>query len=131
MHDYGLSENQEIPLEKYWQNKPFKRVILTNAWLAKNRITVDKIVAKLHGAEIIPEWKQLLATMLVEAIVKAQENHQMTADITLMFSCELVTLEGDMIEQKYVHNFIVYKLFNIVSETDDELRVKLTWRSIF
>lgn len=131
MHDYGLGKNQDLLSEEYWKKKPFKRVILTNAWLAKNRITVDKIVTMLNGIEMIPHWKQRLATWLVEAVVKAQENNQPRADITPMFSCDLITTDGYMIIQQYVQNFIVYRLFNIVSETDEELRVKLTWRSIF
>ena len=36
MHDYGLNEQDKKAAQLGWRRKPFKKVTMTNVWLAKD-----------------------------------------------------------------------------------------------
>ena len=134
MHDYGLTEQDKMAARLGWRAKPFKKVTLTNVWLAKDRLTVDKVAKRLEGCLVRPEWERKLAYWLVRAVVDAIEKGEKTADITQLFSCELEAQDQFgkfVLRQEYIQNDLMYKLFVRSSETEDELRVKLDWRVLF
>ena len=133
-HKYGLNEQEEYVAQLGWRRKPFKKVTLTNVWLAKNRITVDKAAKRLEGCLIWPEWERKLAYWLVKAIVEAVEKGEKTADITQLFCCEMEAedqIGKFVLRQEHIQNELMYKLFIRCSETSEEFRVKLDWRVLF
>lgn len=133
-HDYGLKDYDELADRTYCRYRPFKKVVLTNVGLAKNRITVDKVEKHLKGLGL-PEWERKQAVWLVNAIVEALKNGQKIADITKMFSCDFIVEDDfggeEILLQRNIQNELMYKLFWKVSEDKDELRVKLDWRVVF
>ena len=134
MHDYGLNEQDKYASQFGWRERPFKKVTMTNVWLAKNRITVDKVAKRLEGCLPLPEWERRLAYWLVKAVVEAVEKGEKTADVTHLFSCEMEAQDQFgkfLLRQEYIQNELMYKLFVRCSETDEELRVKLDWRVLF
>lgn len=135
MHNYGLTERDKNNTTLGWKYKPYKKVILTNAWLAKGRITVDKAEKHLAEGFLYPEWRRKLAFWLVEAIAEADERKEKTANITQMFSCSFRgnDLDGVPIgmRQENIQIELMYRLFRKVYETEDVLAVKLNWRVIF
>ena len=88
-HDYGLREFDEYRATLGWRAKTYKRVTLTNVWIARNRITVDKVAKRLEGFLVCEEFERKVAYWLVKAIVDAIEKKEKVADITQLFSCEM------------------------------------------
>ena len=134
MHDYGLNEQDKKAAMLGWRAKPFKKVTLTNAWIAKDRLTVDKVANRLEGCLILPEWERKIAYWLVKAVVEAIEKGEKTADITQLFSCEMEAVDQHgkfILRQEYIQNDLMYKLFVRCSETKEELRVRLDLRVLF
>lgn len=134
MHNYGLNQSDELGAQIGWRKVPFKRVILKNLEIAKNRITVDKVAKHLENRLIIPEWERKEAYWLVKAIVDALEKGEKTADISQMFSCEFVACDCFGIfalPRKSVQRELMSRLFSKCSENDQVLEVKLNWRVIF
>ena len=134
MHDYGITMQDKIEATQGWRKHAFKKVILTNVGLAKNRITVDKIENHLSGAMIRDEWERKIAIWLVKAVADATQKGEKTADITQMFSCDLIAREGSeqlVLHRDHIQNELMYKLFSRVYETEEELGVKLDWKVIF
>lgn len=133
-HDYGLNKLDEYRATLGWKTKPFKKVTLTNVWIARNRITVDQVAKRLEGLLICKEFERKLAYWLVKAIVEAVENDKSTADISQLFCCEMESedeISKFALQQEYIQNILMYKLFVRCSETDEEFRVKLNWRVLF
>ena len=134
MHDYGLNEQDKKTAMLGWRAKPFKKVTLTNVWIAKDRLTVDKVAKRLEGCLILPEWERKIAYWLVKAVVDAIEKEEETADITQLFSCEMEAVDQHgkfILRQEYIQNDLMYKLFVRCSETKEELRVRLDLRVLF
>lgn len=134
MHDYGLNEQDKKSAMLGWRAKPFKKVTMTNVWIAKDRLTVDKVAKQLEGCLIRPEWERRLAYWLVKAVAEAVEKGEKTADITQLFCCEMEAEDQFgkfVLQQEYIQNELMYKLFWRCSETEEELRVKLDWRVVF
>jgi len=134
-HNYGLTEQDEFKATLGWRQQPYKKVILTNVWLAKGRITVDKVEKRLVDGFLYPEWRRKLAFWLVKAIAEADEKKEKTADITQMFSCSFMGNDTYGVpiglRQENIQNEIMYRLFWRDYETEDVLAVKLNWRVIF
>lgn len=134
MHDYGITMQDKIEGTQGWQKHAFKKVVLTNAGLAKNRITVDQIEKHLEGALLRPEWERKQAYWLVKAVADAAKKGEKTADITQMFSCDLISHDDSgrlVLHRDHIQNELMYKLFSRVYETEEELGVKLDWKVIF
>lgn len=134
MHDYGLNKQDEVAATMGWKKHPFKKVVLTNVALAKNRITVDKVAKHLRGTLLRPEWERKQAFWLVKAIADAAEKGENKADISQMFSCDFVTNDDFgmlVLRRDNIQNELMYHLFWRVYENEEELGVKLNWRVIF
>ena len=134
MHDYGLKEEDKYRATLGWRTKPYKRVTLTNAGSAKNRITVDKVAKRLEGCLLCKEFERKLSYWLVKAIVEAIEKGEKVADITQLFSCEMEGEDGIgkfILQQESIQNMLMNKLFVRCSENDEEFRVKLNWKVLF
>ena len=132
-HNYDLNERDERAAKVGWKYTPFKTVILTNVKIAQNRITVDKVAKHLKGRLLLPEWERKQAYWLVKAIVEAIEKGEKTADISQMFSCDFFAKDGDgvfSLPQYSIQNELMYALFSIDYETDEELALKLKWKVI-
>ena len=134
IHDYGLRECDEYQATLGWRTKPFKKVTLTNVWIARNRITVDQVAKRLEGLLVCEEFEHKLSYWLVKAIVEAIEKSEKVADITQLFSCEMEAEDSIgkfVLRQEFIQNILMNKLFVRCSENDEEFRVKLNWRVLF
>ena len=116
--------NATYEIEWNFEEKPFKKVILCNA---KDYAGLEssKVWNSLQGMGKF-EWEDYLSELLCEAIKNA---HDDTADITAMFARDMVGYwsDGDeyRMKQERLVSFLKERLFDVVSETDDELRVNL------
>ena len=134
MHNYGLNKRDEYCATLGWRTKSYKRVILTNVWIARNRITVDQVAKRLEGFLVCEEFERKLSYWLVKAIVEAIEKGEKVADITQLFSCEMEaedSLGKFVLRQESIQNMLMNKLFVRCSENDEEFRVKLNWKFLF
>ena len=132
--NYGLNEQDKKATMLGWRYKPFKKVTLTNVWIAKNRLTVNKVAKRLKGCLIRPQWERKIAYWLVEAVVDALEKGEKTADITQLFSCELEAADQYgkfLLSRESIQNDLMKKLFVRCSESEEELRVRLKLRLFF
>lgn len=103
-----------------------KTVKLCNVYMLKP-ITCNDIIGALNGLGLY-EWERRMSYILSFAVLKAFERNEKTADITKMFSCELVSVDenGEHLKtQEEICEFLMEKLFKIVSENDDELIVSI------
>ena len=108
-----------------------KQVTLCDVYMCKS-ISCNDIVRALAGMGLY-EWKVYMSHVFSDAVLKAFEHRKTTADITMMFSCDLVGIndEGNHTkEQKDICAILKEKLFYTVSETNEELIVALKWNEI-
>lgn len=134
MHDYGLNKFEEYRATLGWRTQPYKKVTLTNVWIARNRITVDQVAKRLEGLLVCEEFERKLSYWLVKAIVEAIEKGEKVADITQLFSCEMEAEDSIgkfILRQEHIQNMLMNKLFVRCSENDKEFRVKLNWKVLF
>ena len=113
----------------YRVEQTHKKVTLCDVHMCRT-VTCHKIARALMGMGLC-EWETHMSHVFSEAVLKAFERGEKTADITKMFSCDLVGVD-DVLgnytkQQKQVCAFLREKLFKTISETDDELKVSLKW----
>ena len=133
-HDYGLEKKQELTIRSaHWNLIPHKKVIMSNVWICKNRITVDKIVKRLEGWGI-HELELTEAVWLTEAVVKAIEAKQSTANISRMFKIEFSIYDkfgyAGVITKESIAESLYEKLFKKIYEDEEKIIVKLKWRCL-
>ena len=127
MYDYENSR-EAAGLENIgWKLNPHKRVMLQlneeDLELKKNDIY--KMVSGHLGHY---EWEEWTSRMVVAAIQNAKASGETMVDITPLFQCSLVGWDR---QSEYVKNSSVFErqlkgcLFDVVSEDDSELRVKI------
>lgn len=124
-HDYGLN-NVGIALSSNdygWNIKPYKQVILVNPKDCENKISVMSMVSAWRGTGH-SEWEFLLAKIFVEAVVDAIENNKEEANITNLFNRDFLSSGDHIFSQKEVYDHLI-PWFEIVEETDDELKLKI------
>lgn len=95
-------------------------------------VTCNDIVQALEGIGL-KEWGTYMSHIFSQAVLAALEKREKNADITRMYSCDLfgVDEQNDYNkEQKDICAFLNQKLFNVISETDDELKVVIRWEVI-
>lgn len=135
-HNYGLSEHavRHTPWsgDPIRVEKPYKKVILANAEDCKDRITVSHVRARLQGMGWF-EWENLLANWLVEAVVEALNKGETQADVTKLFTCDL--LGEDRIgqwtkTQEMVVDFLMGRLFECLEEDENVMRVRIIEKAI-
>lgn len=135
-HDYGLRKSvwEYTPYrgEPIRVERPYKKVILVNAEDCKDRITVGHVCNCLLGTGWY-EWENLLAHWLVQAVVDAVEDGKVAANISKLFTCDL--LGEDRIgmfgkKQERVIDFLMGRLFECIYEDDDVMCVRITEKSI-
>lgn len=110
----------------YAEVRQHKRVMLSDVFVCKS-VTCNDIIHALMGLEVY-EWERYMSHIFSEAILKAFKYQENMADITRMFSCNLVAIDdcGEHTkQQKDVCEILLNKLFKTVSETDEELIVSL------
>lgn len=109
-----------------------KNVTLCDVCVSKSA-SVNNIRDALMGMGLC-EWETYMGCIFSQAVLKALERGENEADITKMFSCDLVGVDDMFGEytkpQADVCAFLKEKLFKVVSETEDELRVRLKWNVI-
>ena len=115
-----------------WSMEPrtHKSVVLCNVENCKNLSRKNVIDAlKSPQLSMFAEYEPYMSELLVAAIDKAYKENLSTADVTEMFSFDIATwLEGagtSITKQEEVEAILLRKLFDVVSETDDELRVTI------
>ena len=124
-HDYGMGVLLvALKSRDYgWSDPyPIRKVILVNPTEYRNRITVFGIASLWMGTGH-SEWEFLLASWFVEAIVKAIEDGAEEADITHLFNRDLIATNYRTFTKEQVYDHLI-KWFEIVDETEDELRLK-------
>ena len=115
----------------YAEPRMHKTVKLSNVYMCKF-ITCNDIIWALRGIGLY-EWQRHMSYVLSQSVLKAFDQNQNVADITQMFSCDLVAyneLGKQTINQKEVCEFLMESLFKIVRETPDELIVSLKTNAI-
>lgn len=109
----------------YPEERQHKRVTLCNVTENESNIKDYHVARALMGMGLC-EWEYYMGDLLVKAISNAREKNESTADITVMFSCDLYGVDGRgtyMTHQAKVVEHLMDKLFDTVSETEDELIV--------
>ena len=110
----------------YAEKRNHKKVTLCNVQMCKT-ITCNNIIASLDGMGFF-QWRRYLSYAFSDAVVKALERGENNADITKMFSCDLVCInsEGEHTKsQEEICACLMDKLFRTISETDEELIVSI------
>lgn len=122
---YGLNSVSMILESRDYERKrrSFKKVTLTNANDCKDKITVLAVQSALRGTGHV-EWECLIAVDLVAAIVEALDKNSNEADISRIFSCDLLASRDRVFSQKDIYDHVI-PLFEIVGETDKELRLAI------
>ena len=108
----------------YWEEQPHKKVVLGNVEECKNS-TEGELRARLIGLGCC-EWEVFMIGLMCDAIRTAVERKEDTANITKMFSCDLIGIDesGERRQkQESVIAFLLEKLFDVVSETEEEMKV--------
>ena len=126
-HNYGLDKVMEIDV--IGVKSPFKKVVLVNPEDAREKITVSGICYRLMGLGKF-EWEEAEAYFLVKAIVDSFEAKATEADISVMFSGDLIRVDRfgtEKVFQENVAKFLIEKLFEKVDENEEELRLKLVY----
>ena len=76
----------------------------------------------------LSEWETYMGELFTKAIFQAASQNANTADVTAMFSCDLIGIDqtGEYRKrQRGVITFLLNKLFDKVSENENELIVKV------
>lgn len=126
-HNYGLDKIMGSGV--IGVKSPFKKVILVNPEDAREKITVSGICRRLMGLGKF-EWEEAEAVFLVRAILDAFEAKATVADISVMFSGDLIRVDRIGTERVYQENvakFLIERLFEKVYEDENELRLKLVY----
>ena len=72
------------------------------------------------------EWENFFCKKLVESIENAFEKGEQAADITFLFSCDLIGEDefGEFTKyQESIKNFLMEKVFEVVGESAEEMVV--------
>ena len=130
MHDYGLNKNERLIESNHWKETPYKKVVMCNVKLCKNRITVNKIDKWLQGWKI-PKLARTEAFWLTEAVVKALNANESVADISKMFNIQ-VALYTDFgyagtLPREAITRMLYKDIFKKIEENDEQITVKLNW----
>ena len=128
--------NKEIPMDKnglyllnlipsvksvFARRVAYKKVILLNPSEFED-IHLARVAATWNGLGFY-EVELMLAFILVSKIIEANISGKTEVDITDLFSSDMA-FRGYLFTTEAIRNHII-KSFDIVSETDEELRVKL------
>jgi len=108
------------------KERTHKRVLLCNVNPSLD-LTTFKVDTRLMGLGSC-EWETYMKELLVKAITDAREKGVDTADVTKMFSCDLIGYDEFGKYQKHqekVVDFLLEKLFSVLSDTEKELKVTL------
>lgn len=112
-----------LPSGNYrWKLRTFKKVILVNSMECKH-IKVRALEEAWAGMGHV-EWELLLVDWLAKALREAIKNNESEADISALFNKEFSSEEGITYSRDQVHEHILSS-FEIISETEDELKLKL------
>lgn len=111
-----------------WYAEPcnHKTVKLSNVYMCKS-ISCNDIMRALRGIGLY-EWERHMSYVLSQEVLKAFDCKEKAADITRMFSCNLVGVDefGEHTKtQKEVCEFLLEKLFKTERETPEEMVVSL------
>lgn len=116
-----------MTIDFFTEKRNHKKVILCNAD-QYTHVTDSDVARALMGMGLC-EWEYYMGSLFTRAIVRAYAQGDKNADITEMFSCQLVGV--DLITGPYyktqenVIAFLLEKLFDKVSENENELTVKV------
>ena len=113
----------------YAEKREHKTVKLTNIYMCK-QLTCNDIINHLTELGIY-EWKRRMSYILSDAVLKAYGKEEKMADITKMFSYDLVSIDENgqhTQKQEEVCEILMKTLFNPVKETDNEIIVSLKGR---
>ena len=128
MYDYEGSREAACLDNIGWKFSPHKRVMLQlndgDLELEKDDIYKKMVFGYLGHYE----WEEWTSRMVATAIQNAKDIGEKIVEITPLFQCSLVGCDR---ESEYVKDSSVFErqlkqcLFDVVSEDDNELRVKI------
>lgn len=110
----------------YPKEREHKSVILCDIDKYEN-VDDSQVAHALMGMGLC-EWEYYMGKVFTQSIKEARELGKDTADITKMFSCDLVGVDrfGEYTKrQENVIKFLCEKLFDTVNDTDDEMMVSV------
>ena len=109
----------------YFEEQPHKKVVLCNVEEGGKIATEKELRVRLMGLGSY-EWEVFMTDLMCDAVKTAAERKEDSANITKMFSCDLIGIDkiGEYRKkQESVIAFLLEKLFDVISETEDEMRV--------
>ena len=116
-----------MTIDFYAEKRNHKKVILCNAD-QYTHVTDSDVAGALMGMGLC-EWEYYMGRLFTGAVASARAQHNKNADITEMFGCQLVGVDlhtGPYHKtQESVIAFLMEKLFDKVSENENELNVKV------
>lgn len=134
-YDYETSREAANLDNIGWRNAPFgKKVILcASEWLLEEP---DIYYKYCFGKFCHYEWELWTARMLWTASVCAIESKKLEADITPLFTCDLLCydrvgvdprkdIRENVMRAEVFRERLMSDVFDVVEETNEELRVKL------
>lgn len=129
-HDYGLNKEERLIENNHWKSIPYKKVVLSNVKMCKNRITVNKIAKKIRDWRF-PQLERTEAVWLTEAVVSAINANEQTADISKMFNIQVAIYTNygyaGTLPREAISAMLFEKLFKKIDENDEQITVKLNW----
>ena len=107
-----------------YKEREHKKVVLRNIENYHGMKSVDFLNYFLGMG--LSEWESFFCKQLVKSIENAIEKGEHTADITILFSCDLIGEDefGEFTKtQESIKNFLMEKVFEVVGESAEEMVV--------
>lgn len=115
----------------YAEVRKHKPVKLKDVIICKP-VTCKDVALTIEGMGLT-QWETYMSHIWSEAVLKALERGDEMADVTRMFSCDLVKIDehGPYTKfQREISHHLMQKLFKTVKETEEEMIVSLR-REVF
>lgn len=124
-HGYGL-DMMNVAL---WGNdygwtepKPFRKVVLVNPKDCENKIDLMTMMSAWRDTGHA-EWEALISYFFIKAVVDALNSGSDEADITTMFTHDLLASRNRVFTQQQIYDHVI-SWFDIIEENDEEVKVK-------
>lgn len=112
-NDYGSDNIVEPP----------KRYLLTDLHLYEGKINISNLAA--HWRETgHSEWEYLLAAWLIYSVIDAMKKGEKHADISIMFSRDLLATRERRFTKEQVYKHIISS-FDVVNEDSESIYLRL------
>lgn len=121
-YGFYLMQAALISKDYGWKMVPHKKVTLVNPRDCANLDILT--LASIWNGTGHSEWEYIMAYALLYPTSKAIKSGRSTADITGLFNRNLLASKNRVFTSKQIYDHII-KWFEIVSDTEDELKLKI------